>query len=296
MKENRVEHMTASASALSPSSTDQFAEFIADRWLSGFDHTYDITRHRAWDMWRALNGGRNVPWACTSLSQAAQHWSWSESDGPSFSELASLLQAAIEAGDDASAATCCYSIFKWGQVAREPDDPSRQWVRERARAGTLCADLLAAVRLLSPGSPGPLDRFNIGDLWMNSATTKVYAAADPHGQTAIYDGRVGAALGMLARQFLERQGLTEVPGELAFMWGAPQSAKQVALRTRDPSSEHHVFKKLPNGKYSHRPRAELARRANMLFRRVTDILACHGTLSTTLELERACFMVGYRVR
>ncbi|MFN3792931.1 hypothetical protein [Massilia sp.] len=90
----------------------------------------------------------------------------------------------------------------------------------------------------------------MSDLWMNSATTKVYAAADPEGKTAIYDGRVGAALGMLVRQFLERQALAEVPAELAFRWGAPQSTKQEALRTRDPSNEHYVFKKLPNGKYS----------------------------------------------
>jgi hypothetical protein len=279
-----------------PSSLDQFAGFIADRWLSGFDHTYEITRHGAWNMWRALNGGSNLPWACASLSQAAQRWSWSESGKLSFSELAGLLQAAMAAGDDASAAACCYRIFAWGQVARDPADPSRQWVGDRVGAGTLCADLHAALFLLSSHSPGPLDRFNISDLWMNSATTKLYAAADPQGQTAIYDGRVGAALGMLARQFLEKQGWPDVPAELAFMWGAPWGKRQVALRTRDPSSERYVFRKLPNGKYSHRPRAELGRRINALFRQVTDILARRGTITTMLELERACFMVGYRVR
>jgi hypothetical protein len=275
---------------------DGFAEFVAERWLSGFDHAYDITRHRAWDMWRARNGGRSLPWACASLSQAAQRWSWSESGGTPFSELAAQLQSAIAAGDEAGAAACCYRIFDWGQVARDADDPSRQWVGERALAGRLCADLRAAVLLLAPDSRAPLDRFSAGDLWMNSATTKLFAAADPQGHTAIYDGRVGAALGMLVRQFLEQQGLAEVPAELAFMWGAPQSARQAALRTRDPSSERHVFRKLPNGERSHRPRAELGRHANALFRRVVEILAGRGIRTGTLELERACFMVGYRVR
>ncbi|MEH6433832.1 hypothetical protein [Massilia sp. DD77] len=288
--------MDSATSAGAASPINQFARFLADRWIAGLEHRYDITRHRAWNTWRALNGGRSIPWTCTSLSQAAQHWSWREPPRKPFSDLAHALQMAMAADDDAAAAACCHDIFEWGDVARDADAPSRQWVADRARAGRLCNDLHAAVHLLAPGSTAPLDRFTAGNLWMNSATTKLYAAADPVAQTAIYDGRVGAALGMLARQFLEEQKVNSVPAELAFMWGAPQSASQAALRTRDPSTERHVFRKLPNGVRSHRPRAELGRNVNTLFGRVIEILAERGLKASMLELERACLMIGYRLR
>lgn len=275
----------------------QFAEFVADRWLSAYPHTYPTTRHRAWKGWRARHGGQNAPWRCDSLSQAARHWCWTESDTePSFSALAAGLQRAVAAREEAAAEELCYRIYRWGGVARKPGDHSHVWVQEAAGAGRLTADLADAVALLSPASTQPLDRFDAHDLPMTSATTKLYAAAAIGGRVAIYDGRVGAALGLLARQFLEARQIDGVPEVVHFMWGAPQSPAQAAARTRDPSSEHHLFRQLPNGARSHRPRALLSRRTNMLFQVIVECLAARGVTATFLELERALFMIGYRVR
>ena len=52
----------------------------------------------------------------------------------------------------------------------------------------------------------------------------------------IYDGRVGAALGLLTRQFCEATGHTEVPSALEFAFGTPKEARNTKnTKVRDPS-------------------------------------------------------------
>jgi hypothetical protein len=275
----------------------QFADFIAERWRTGYQHTYPITRNRAWNSWRDRHGGQNLAWSCESLSQAAQHWCWTSSiDKFSFADLAQGLQKAIAAGDETLAGQLCHDIYGWGGVALKPTDQSYAWVQQAAQKGELTKALRDAVSLLSPESTLPLNRFNDDDLLMTSATTKLYAAAAADGNVAIYDGRVGAGLGLLARQFLEVRQIGFVPDVLHFLWGPPRTAAQARARTRDPSTACHVFRQLPNGARSHGVRAELSRRTNALFQAVTDRLLERHTPVTFLELERALFMIGYCVR
>lgn len=275
----------------------QFADFIAERWISGYPHRYPITQHPAWNDWRALHGGQNVSWSCDSLGQAAQRWCWTtHPDEPSFSRLATGLQRAIAARDEGQAEDLCYRIYRWGGVGRKPTDRSRIWVRQASEKGWLTAALHDAVSLLSPVCTESLSRFKEDDLLMTSATTKLYTAAAVDGRVAIYDGRVGAALGLLGRQFLEARNIESVPDVLHFMWGPPQTPAQAAARTRDPSTASHRFSQLPNGAASHQVRAELSRRTNVLFQAIADRLAGRDTPVTFLGLERAMFMVGYRVR
>jgi hypothetical protein len=275
----------------------RFGSFIADRWLDGFSHEYAVTSSQAWDAWRRQNKGQSSPWSCDSLSQAAARWSWKEKPGSgTFGELARQLQETIRANDSVKAAAACYQIFDWGDVAKRAADPSRIWVASRAADGTLVADLRAAVALLSPESDGSLARFHRHDLLMTSATTKLFAGADCTSRVVINDGRVGAALGLLARMFLEQEDAEHVPELLAFRWGAPQSPRQAKARTRDPSDSRYRFRSLPTGEYSHRPRAALSLRTNKLFALVSSVLAHRKILATPTELERAMFMIGYRVR
>ena len=52
----------------------------------------------------------------------------------------------------------------------------------------------------------------------------------------IYDGRVGAALGLLTRQFCEATGHTEVPSALELAFGTPKEARNTKnTKVRDPS-------------------------------------------------------------
>lgn len=275
----------------------KFADFLAARWLSGYHHHYEITTHPAWHAWRARHAGLSPRWSCSSLSEAAANWCWtSPVDSFPFGDLANALQQAIACNNQALALDLCLQIFKWGGVARRPHDASRVWVIREAAAERLTTNLAAAVALLLPEEVASLERFNLSDLLMNSATTKLYAAAATNGQVAIYDGRVGAALGLLARQFLEEQDIDSVPECLLFSWGPPQSPAQVAARTRDPSSVRYAFKQLPNGARSHLPRARLSRLTNKLFDEVCKRLAATGSVASFLDLERALFMIGYRVR
>lgn len=274
-----------------------FAAFIADRWTSHYPHGYDITHHSAWHDWRTRHDGRSVPWSCTSLADAARNWCWTAPAGqPSFAWLAEQLQLAIATDDQALALDICLKIYKWGGVAKKEKDASRVWVTQLAAAGQLTSDLATAVALLAPSASQSLARFHAADLLMTSATTKLYAAAATDGQVTIYDGRVGAALGLLARQFLELHDIDHVPPTLQFMWGPPQSPAQMAARTRDASSDRHKFSQLPNGSRSHLPRAHLSRVTNRLLNAVRMQLAAAGVTASLLDMERALFMIGYRVR
>lgn len=275
----------------------QFADYIAARWQSDYQHGYPITRHHAWKAWRLRHDGLSAPWSCASLSEAAQHWCWTEAKGDaSFPALAKALQQAISVGDELEAAQLCCQIYRWGGVARRFADASQVWVRAQVETNALTGALRDAVALLSPNSANDLHRFNRGDLLMTSATSKLYAAADPTGAVTIYDGRVGAALGLLARQFLESRHLSVLPQALHFMWGPAQVAAQAAAKSRDPSRGALIFRQLPHGDGSHHVRAELSRRTNLLFQAVIDRLAQQDIRASLLELERAFFMVGYCVR
>ena len=72
---------------------------------------------------------------------------------------------------------------------------------------------------------------------MNAGFVKIYSLLCD--DCVIYDGRVGAALGLLARQFCEATGRTEVPSALAFAFGTPKEAPNTTnAKVRNPESRH----------------------------------------------------------
>ena len=275
---------------------DQFADFLVHCWRTEFQHAYPITHHRAWHRWRAMPVSNTVEgWACDTLKVAAERWSWYEAqDTPTFGELSSALLSALRTGSDADVHDICLQIFKWGGVATKANDPSRVWVAKRARDGSLKARIRAAVALLQPTSSASLERFDDEDLLMNSAMTKLYAAADDSGEVVMYDSRVGAALGLLSRHFLEQRHMLEMPPSLVYYWGPARG--QAKAQSRNPSNANYRYPQLPNGAGSSRARAEVSRRANWLLRDVRSRLLTLQVPTTSLQLERALFMVGYQVR
>jgi hypothetical protein len=279
-------------------SASQFAAFVTTKWQGGFSHSYLISTDRSFARWRQMAEPGTVPmWSCESLQMAASRWSWRENKKTgTFEEIAGSLKKAMSDGDQGETLHQCFEIFKWGGVAQKRDDASRQWVRQRCTEGNLIQAIRDAVALLQPASTDTLDRFNSGDLLMNSAMTKVYAAADELGEVAIYDGRVGAALGLLARTFLESRAARSVPADLMFHWGPSRASAGLNRLSRDPSTPHYHFRQLPNGAHANQPRAEVSRRANRLFVDVRAQLAAVGMTVSSVDIERALFMVGYKVR
>lgn len=277
----------------------EFAEHLATIWQpsgtagnsSAFVHCYPITRSRYWKPWRARFATPVHHWWCRSLEEAAGNYSWPDpSPTLTFAVIAARLRDAIAQDNDEQAREASLDLFRWGGVGRRPDDNSRIWIEREAAMGTLCQSVKRAVELLQPSSSGSLRPFDGATFPMNAAMTKVYAAADPDN-LIIYDGRVGAALGLLARYWLERRGDRAVPPDLAFRWGVGRSKT-----VRDPSSTGYRFTSLysPSTSLLHRDAAwaAMVRKGSQILKRAVSATAFTATVG---EFERALFMIGYDV-
>lgn len=274
---------------------DAFSRFLASRWVGDFPHMYRITKHGAWLSWRQSRYCSDPTiWFCSSLKEACEHYSWP--GGEQFLSLSERLRSAINAEDCKRAAELCVEIFTWGGVGRDRNgapDRSRAWVDDARQDGSLCEKLKTANTSLC-GEKSSLDAFDGVRFLMNSAMTKVYAAVDPD-QLIIYDGRVGAALGLLARDYLYEANVSGgVPDELAFGWGASRVRLAEGIKSeRDPGDERYRFPRLFGSKRDSR-HAQMMQDASRLLRRVVSSFDSNGG-PTLGELERALFMVGYDV-
>jgi hypothetical protein len=275
-----------------------FANHLSMLWAGEFMHRYIVSKHHAWKSWKARTS--KSEWWCKTLSQAAEHYSWPEKAAPhDFASIGATLRAALAINDDVAARNACLAIFEWGGVARKADDASLLWVNAQCEKGTLCRSILNAVKLLQPQSTDSLRDFDGKQLLMNSAMTKIYAAADPDN-VIIYDGRVGAALGLLVRRWLLATDQRVVPADLAFRWGPNHKTKTNKTETRNPSQGGFVYVDLYS--VSEKPAArnqawaELVRLSNRILQHTCAVLAFNGQGVQLAALERALFMVGYDVR
>lgn len=273
---------------------DEFAAFIVSKWHDGFYHSYSITSHSSWIRWRAFGGeNSSKSWHCSSIRQAAARYSWTgENAATTFENLSSHLRTAVRQIDESAAHEICLAIFKWGGVGRKPNDGSVLWLQRRIRERKLCEKLQKALALLT-NMGASLEPFNGDELLMNSAMTKVYAALDP-SELIIYDGRVGAALGLLAKDYLKSIDHHDaVPDALAFPWGASRGGSSGQPNKRDPSEENFVFPRLFQSSPD-RLHAEMMRDASDLLRQVAAKIVPSCTTNLA-NLERALFMIGYDV-
>ena len=215
-------------------------------------HSYSICGGgRLGPKWRRFNSGE-AAWACHSLKEAFEKYFWNgcnyESNKKELDGLKICLTESIKARDDRFSARVIRDIFKWGGN-HNPNDENHRWTVRRAHRGTLCRAIDEGVRLLKDSTvSASLDRFNGCDLRMNSSFAKVYALADRDGSLIIYDGRVGAALGHLARLYLEQRSEANVPLELAFRWGGTRTVNLRDRRDgRNPSTSMYTFPRLFGG-------------------------------------------------
>ena len=270
-------------------------------------HWYPHSGSRHWNPW--MVGGhatrslarpsieRASIWWCHSLGEASLHYSWPEAE-VTFDELGRVLRLCMNLKEVRGAAAICRLIFRWGGVGKKANDQSQLWVSAHEMQGDLIDLIREAVGILQPRSavdPNLAKRFN-GPLLMNSAMTKVYAAADPNGRVMMYDSRVGAALCLLLRGFVDhhhrlgRPVPVPRPADLEFLWGPKQPAHEAAAR--DASRGAFVVKNM-NGEPDD-IRAEVSWRANVLAQKVNQRVV--GTQVDVRTLEKGLFMVGYDVR
>lgn len=279
-----------------------FAQYLADLWgkpealgemcdlfpvgdasEAGLLHSFRISKHQSWKPWKGRIASVVHHWWCHSLQEAFLHYSWPDSPKPnSFQCIAARLRQALAVHDQETARNACLAIFRWGGVRGRK---SLAWVEDQYQQKTLCQSIIQAVQLLQPGSAQGLAAFDGKRLLMNSAMTKVYAAADPD-HIIIYDGRVGAALGLLARYSLMRAGVTSVPADLSFRWGAGQGD----TTNRDPSLGAFKFSKL-NAAQCQLWAGQVLLAGELL----QQVMAFNPSIGSIAELEKALFMIGYNV-
>ena len=158
----------------------------------------------------------------------------------------------------------------------------------QAETGVLSENLRLAAALID-GETEAIDAFDDKPYRSDCAMTKVYAVMNR--RTVVYDDRLGAALGLLCRMHLEREGRRTLPELLAFMVG------DLGNPRRDPSRNGLSF----CDKRSGREHARWNIRANWIISQVASDPVVTRVLGGQLRerirgLEAALFMVGDDVR
>lgn len=214
---------------LADSDVGALARWVADRFEreSGWTHTYS-------------DRTTEVRWSCIGLADAWQQYRWHGKDwATTKDELDSYrhaLRGAVAAGDGEAAHATCTSVLRWVGVA------ATNAAELTTRKATLIAELQHLARVLTGDrTPGVEDMFRdpndaASECRLNAGFVKIYSVL--LDSCVIYDGRVGAALGLLARQYCIAVGCAEVPPIFFGSPGARQrnrptrGAGRIAIRAR----------------------------------------------------------------
>lgn len=231
-------------------------------------------------------------WNCDCLYSAFLNYRWPfGSNGRSFEEnkadleiLQKTLRNAVKEHNGDAACSACRSILSWGGVSAR----NGKWIDDNKHEILKILETDSA--LLCAANPSEmslqgLHRFNAG-------IVKIYALL--LDDFIIYDGRVGAALGLLVREWCVSTKREFVPAALSFPWGAPKETQFAKDRrkNRNPSRATYHFPQLTAKKEQH---ALWTIFASWLLKGTLDRFPSQFNNSTIpmRSLEAALFMVGY---
>lgn len=240
-------------------------------------------------------------WACTSIYDAYEQYVWpfacilpsgERKSGRAYSESEAVMKtiqdgmnSALDKEDPEKLLSYSLAMLEWGGVKRSNDKKLQ--------------NLGAGIVLYFQECKKRLDTnvVDLGDdfdgILMNSGFTKLYSLVID--DFIIYDSRVGAALGLLVRMFLEETGATEIPKTLDFAFGLarPTKGSKGKVNRRDPSTEVFRFRPLYNSAKKH---IDNNIRANWLVAEVAAKSKFAQTADPIRNFEAALFMIGYNVR
>jgi hypothetical protein len=224
----------------------------------------------------------------STLEQAFARFYWNgnyfEENQVQLSALRIRLRNALSAGDAPALVAVIDDILLWGSGGKviKLYTLNRDWAKHNQ--AQLVQKIRFALEILQSDEPD-VARFD-GELRMNAGFTKVYALAADN--VMIYDGRNGAAMGYLVRQFCESRRML-LPEELCFPW-----APGASTMNRNPSTDLLHFKQLANRSRFH---AEWKIRASW----VVNAALAQSRASWCQEpdalrkFESALFMLGYEI-
>lgn len=235
------------------------------------------------------------PWSCNSLFDASLRYSWKEQSWRDtkreLDRYRDRLRTGVRSNDDVVVFDACEATLRWGGV----------WANNGAYLTKRRDVLLDELRsmssvLLSDRTPVKTDLLRdaadpSSEMRMNAGFVKIYSLLLDY--CVIYDGRVGAALGMLARQFCEDTSRVAVPAALAFAYGSPKEGRSpTSPKRRDPSTEKYSFPRLRGDSRFH---AEQTMMANWFLRGALMLnpSAFSPGEAGFHELAAGLFMIGY---
>ncbi|MDR5171814.1 hypothetical protein IHQ56_08300 [Methylobacillus flagellatus] len=271
-----------------------FIKYLSEAWSGHFPHTFEI-RDTSWIRYR--NGNAN--WHVNNLKEAYQHYWWDNDAEYVTSKVTGFRNAWLKAlaiqnpvDSEAAAKLVVYDIFKWGGVnACKKKAEQTENIREHI---TQALDILL-------GESDDIPQFSESGFYMNSGYTKVYAILN--SQLIIYDGRVGAALGLIARNFLENTQLPKnTHNELVPLLRFPFKIERASgnrsyisptQSTRNPSLGQYTFDALNTPSKNHALHAKWMVRASWIVEAMLKQL--NDSTITSRNIESALFMVGYKV-
>lgn len=249
-----------------------------------------------------LKRPRGVLWDCDSIYSAYENYQWSFNckcplsgfglTGETFEECKLLLtdlsiglRESIAQDDTELCQKYCISILEWGGVIPGNknkvlglDDNITTYLKN-------CKERLNA------------DVFNLNgnysDIIMTAGFTKIYSLLID--DFIIYDGRVGAALGLLVRKYCEEKGLRTIPPELLFAFGNSKENTVGVQNRRNPSQGIYKFPLL----IANKKHTENNIRANWILKEIlSKSISKFNTIEPQTKLrafESALFMIGYDV-
>ena len=157
-------------------------------------------------------------WNCNGLYDAFQKYEWDDTDWKNTKEELDAfrrdLRGACKAGDTGRVVLICKCILRWGGVKRGNikylEDHKPRIIQElQHMKGLLSIDKLPSKQDMCAFPNRPKSEYR-----MNAGFSKIYSLLCDY--CVMYDSRVAAALGLLARQFCKVKEYKQVPSKLEF--------------------------------------------------------------------------------
>ena len=174
---------------------------------SGWTHTYQ-------------NQGNNRNWNCNGLHDAFLKYDWNDTDWKNTKEELDAfrrdLREACKAEDESRVIAVCEQILTWGGVKPHNQkylhDHKPFIIQElQHMKGLLSMNETPSKQDMRTFSNHPKREYR-----MSAGFSKIYSLLCDY--CVMYDSRVGAALGFLARKFCEAKEYDTVPCNLKFGW------------------------------------------------------------------------------
>ena len=234
-----------------------------------------------------------VKYEFTSLEAAFLNYSWAKGgygkNKQILDDLQERLVGAIDNNSELDCLVAALKILEWGEVYRG----SVGWLAAKAEKRELVASIQRAGQILTGDSTDFMGKFGEGEgkLRSDSGMTKIYALSGAN--SIIYDDRVGAALALMAKEYLKAAGIKAVPEGLAFMCkagkkgGRNPSDKQYKFPPKKPGRQHALSNIFANW---------LVESAARDKRFSWDSPHIQDNLSSRMRaIEASLFMLGYAV-